>query len=250
MTTGNGNYTVTIRAVDDVQAFLSNMQAHVNGSIGVNASEVDIGVILSQLTAVNKNDTLIVNVNGASTAFKVAGIIQTSQQSDTELVMPLATLQALTHENSTVSLIEFSLKDTDSSTTALNNTLPNDVKLTNIHQVANFAQDVNNETVNFINVWSIAIFFVVIAASYVMATRLVSEAKEELYILRTLGLKKKATFSLIVVHSLTIAFVGSAIGVAIGIVGTQLAATVVRWVWGNLQLAPFLQPQQALQAFC
>ena len=91
---------------------------------------------------------------------------------------------------------------------------------------------------------------VVIAASYVMAARLVGEAKQELYILRTLGVKKNATFNLIVVHTITIAFVGSIIGLTLGIVGTQVAATGVRWVWVMLFSRRFCSLRKRCRLWC
>jgi ABC-type lipoprotein release transport system permease subunit len=249
LTTKNGNYTINILAVDNLQAYLKNRQAHINGSIS-QQSQADMGIILSQLVAVNKNDWANITVDDESASLKVTGIIQTTQQCDTQLLVPLSTLQNITQETGTVSFIEFSLTNPDVNNRAINNitqTLPNNVKVTKIQQVAGFAQDINNQTVRFINVWSLAIYTVVIAASYVMATRLINEAKFDLYTLRTLGLKKKSTINLIIIHSLAIAFVGAIIGIALGIVGTQVAATAVRWVWGNTQLAPFLQLEQALQ---
>jgi ABC-type lipoprotein release transport system permease subunit len=248
--TKDGNYTVNIRAVNDLQAYLGNRGAYVNGSISKNESETNMGIVISQLTSTNKNDPVNLTINNQSTQLKVVGIVQANQQSDAELIMPLTNLQALTQETGTVSFCEFSLKDSRTANMTLSTitqTLPNDIKIIKLTQAAEFAQAINNQTINFINVWSITIYMVVIAAAYVLATRLVNEAKYELYILRTLGTKKKATLSLIVTYTLTIVFVGSAIGIAIGLVGTQMAATGVRWFWGNSQLAPFLQPEQALQ---
>jgi ABC-type lipoprotein release transport system permease subunit len=248
--TKDGNYTVKIRATNDLQAYLGNRDVYLNGSISQNESETNMGIVLSQLTSINKNDSLNLTINNHSAQLKVVGIIQTNQQSDAELIMPLTTLQAFTQQTGTVSFIEFSFINpilANKTLREMTQTLPNDIKIIKLTQAAEFAQAINNQTINFINVWSIAIYMVVIAAAYVLATRLVNEAKYELYTLRTLGIKKKATLSLIVTHTLTIVFVGSAIGLAIGLVGTQIAATGVRWFWGNSQLAPFLQPEQALQ---
>ena len=164
--------------------------------------------------------------------------------------MPLKTLQTITQQNDTVSFIEFSLKNPNTDNQALGNisqTMPNDIKIIKIQQLTEFGQAINNQTANFINIWSIAIYAVVIAASYIIATRLITEAEYELYTLRAIGAKKKGTISLIVIYTLTILFLGSIIGITIGIVGTQMASTVVRWIWGNSLLAPFLQPEQALQ---
>jgi ABC-type lipoprotein release transport system permease subunit len=236
LTTNNGTFAVDVRAVDDIQAFLIKRNAYVNGSISQKDSETNMGVILSQLVSVNINDSINLIINGKVAHLEVVGVVQTTQQSDTEVIMSLKTLQTLT-QNGAVSFIEFSLSNPDIDNKAIDN----------IEQTAEFVQDINNQIIVFINTWSLAIYTVVVAASYIVASRLVTEAEYELYMLRTLGAKKKATVSLILIHTLTIAFVGSILGIALGIVGTQIAATGVRLFWGNFLLAPFLQPEQALQ---
>jgi ABC-type lipoprotein release transport system permease subunit len=44
-----------------------------------------------------------------------------------------------------------------------------------------------------------------------------------------------------------IALVGSILGLSVGIVGSQLTSTAIRWVLGNTQLAPFIEISQTLQ---
>ncbi len=250
LTTSNGNFAVNIRAVDNIQAFLNNRQAYVNGSISKKESETDVGIILSQLGSIKINDSINLIINDKVNQLKVVGIVQTTQQSDTEVIMPLTTLQTLTQKNGIGSFIEFHLKNFNSDNKTIDNiiqNLPKNIKIIKIQQITDFVQDVNNQTISFINVWSIVVYTVVVAASYIVASRLVTEAEYELYMLNALGAKKKATTSLILTYTLTIAFFGAILGVAIGIVGTQMAATGVRLFWGNFQLAPFLQPEQALQ---
>lgn len=72
------------------------------------------------------------------------------------------------------------------------------------------------------------------------------EAESDLYTLRSLGVKKQTATNLILAVTLTIALIGSIVGVSLGIVGTQAAASGVRWLMGNAQLAPFMEIQQAL----
>jgi ABC-type lipoprotein release transport system permease subunit len=250
LTTNGTSYTVTARGVDDLQVFLRNHQASLSGSISQTESQTNMGIILSKITSINKNDQFNITVRNRSAQLYVAGITQAAQQSDSELTMPLTTLQSIIQENSTVSFIEFSVKDqtiANKTIADLTQILPPNTKITSTQQVTVFAQDINNQTVVFINVWSIAIYVVVVAASYVIASRAVNEAEYELYMFKTLGAKKKSTFTLILVYSLTLAFIGSVIGVSIGIVGTQGASTLVRLVWGNSLLAPFLNVNQALE---
>jgi len=140
LTTKSGNYTINILAVDNVQAYLNNRRASINGSISQKPSETDVGIILSQLASINKNDSVQITVNNQRAQLKVVGITQTTQQSDTQLIMPLATLQNLTQQNSTVSFIEFSLKNPDTNNKSIKNItqiLPNDVKVTKIQQITN-----------------------------------------------------------------------------------------------------------------
>ena len=248
LTTNLGNYNVTVRGVDVLPAYFSNRQAYIDGALSQNISQTNIGTILSKLTSTNKNAIVTLTINNKPAQLKITGITQTHGQSDTELTLPLATLQEITQTN-TVSIVEFSIKNPDHTNkilTDLTHTLPTNVKITSIQPIAAFTQDINNQTVVFINTWSLIIYIVVMAASYNITTRLVNEAEYELYTLRTLGVKKKAATNLIIIYALTIGFVGSLIGLSIGIVGTQTASTFVRWLWGNSLLAPYLEVNQMI----
>jgi ABC-type lipoprotein release transport system permease subunit len=240
------SYSVTVRGIDELPVFLQRNRAIINGSVSEQPLEVNIGVILSNLLGAKINDTLPVTISGQSINLKVVGIIETSKQADTELLMPLDSLEMLTH-NTSVSYVEFSLKNQNQAD--LNNitqTLPSNTKLMQTQKLVTFAQDINDQTVVFITCWSTTIYAVVIATSYVLASRIVNEAEYELLTLHNLGAKKNVITRLILMYTLIVAFVGSAVGVALGIVGTQIAATGIRWLWGNALLAPFLEPFQAL----
>ncbi|MCW4029790.1 MAG: ABC transporter permease [Candidatus Bathyarchaeota archaeon] len=244
LTSEFANLSVDVRGVDDLEAFLKNNHAYINGSISQNPAETNIGVICSKLAGVNLNGNLTVTVGDHAATFKVVGVIQANKQVDTEIVMPLSSLQALTQNGGSVSFIELSLKN-NAAVSNLTRTLPADTKLLQTQQTVTFAQDINNQTVFFITLWSIAIYVVVLAAAYVLTARLIHEAQCELGALRGLGAQKPLIISLLFAYTLIVALVGAALGVALGVVGAQVAATGVRWVWGNMALAPFLEPLQA-----
>jgi len=168
---------------------------------------------------------------------------------DTQITIPLSTLQTIT-QNNQISYVELTLKDPNQANQVLTNltqTLPPNTKITSLQQVTAFVADINNQTATFIDVWSIAIYIVVIGASYLLVARVVNESRYDLYILRTLGAKKTATFSLILIYALTLAFLGALIGFSLGLVGTQTASTLIRWTSGNAFLSPFLEVNQVLQ---
>jgi len=242
-------YQATVRGVDDVRAFLTNQKASINGSVS-GENQAAIGIIFAKMASVNKNDLLNLTINGKSVQLKVTAITQANQQSDTQITISLSTLQAITQNSDEISLIQFKIKDAAKANALLENltrTLPADIKITSLQQVPTFAKDVNNQTATFINVWSIAIYLVVIAASYIIASRAVSDARYELYTLRTIGAKHKTTLILITVYALTIGLIGAVIGISLGIVGTQTASTLIRWNWGNTLLNPILNLNQALE---
>jgi ABC-type lipoprotein release transport system permease subunit len=155
----------------------------------------------------------------------------------------METADALFSRNGMVSFIEFSLKDPSAGNTVISKVaqlLPEDAQIVKVQQVSLFAQDINSQIVSFLNLWSAVIYIVVIAASYVVASRLVTEAKYELGMFRTLGAKRQAIIRLVFFHTIVVGFVGAVLGVAMGIAGAQAASTAIRWLWGNLQIYPFL----------
>lgn len=246
--TKNGTYPVTIRGVDDPEAFLKNTRTNINGAIAQD-NQANVGVILARLSSLNKNDLLNLTIDGKQTQLNTTSIFQANQQIDTQIIIPLSTLQALTLNNQ-ISFIEFSIKDPQKATDLIENltkTLPEETKITNTQQVPTFAQDINDQTATFINVWSIAVYIVVIASSYVIASRIIDEARFELHTLRTIGAKRKTTLTLILTYTMAVAFAGALVGISLGIVGTQTASTLLRWQFESSFLNPFLTVQQALE---
>jgi len=245
----SGTYNVTLRGVESVRDFCNVKKAVIKGSISDTETQVNVGRILSQLIHININDTVTLAVAGKALPFTVAGIITTSTQSDSEIVLPIKAINILTGNTGTVSFIEFAPKNLSIASSFLNNLnsrLPENIKITQIQQVDAFALDINNQILSFLNLWSIVIYIVVIAASYVVASRLITEASYELSMIKTLGAKRRVLFNMIFTHTLVVAFFGAVLGVAIGIAGAQLAATGLRWVSTSLAVDPFLELNQAL----
>jgi ABC-type lipoprotein release transport system permease subunit len=100
------------------------------------------------------------------------------------------------------------------------------------------------QTVAFLNVWSIAVYAVVAAASYIAATRLITESSYELAMLTAIGAKKRLTFTLILAYTITIALLSSILGIALGIAGTQTASTMLRWIMPSVDVTPFPEAEQ------
>ena len=114
-------------------------------------------------------------------------------------------------------------------------------------QVKAFVEEVNLETLAFLDVWSLVVYVAVAGASYVVAARLVAESGYELSVLRALGAGGGRVLALVVAYVGVVALAGSALGVSLGLAGAQMASTVLMWLRGSVQVFPVLEPLAALR---
>jgi ABC-type lipoprotein release transport system permease subunit len=237
------NYTVIIRGVN-VQAFLESRNAYINGSIA-NGKQANIGEILARITSIRKGDEISLVANGNQIKVTIAGTIKTFTQTDTEIILPMDIANLLTEDNNKVSIIEFTTKNNQDEINQLTQLLPTDVKITKVQQTKVFIKDINTQTLKFLNLWSLAVYATVIAASYIIATRLTVESTYELAMLNALGAKRTLIFKSITIIVLTITSLGFILGLAIGISGAQILATFMRWALKGIEITPFLNVEQA-----
>ncbi|MEM4521811.1 MAG: FtsX-like permease family protein [Nitrososphaeria archaeon] len=249
MTTFSGNETVTVRGVDDVGFFLKLRGAYVNGTVAKDVREVDVGEILAKTFSINRGDEINLVLGENLLRVKVVGIFRTQTQSDVEVIVPMKALIHLTGNDTNPSIIEFAFKE-DVGGEAVNyviKLLPKDVRVVKVQQLKKFVYEINAQTLSFLNIWSIAVYAVVAAASYIIAVRLVAESSYELAMLKVLGAKKRLIFTIVLAYTLVVAFTGSVLGISLGTVGAQVASTVFRWVQPRVDVEPFLEVWQALQ---
>lgn len=249
LTTSSSNYTILIRGVEDVTSFLNLRKAYVNGTTPKNETEANIGEILARSISINLEDEANLTISNNTLKIKIVGIVTTLTQTDTELIVPMETANHLTRNNGEISLIEFTLKENVNREEAINRItklLPKDVKVVKAQQPKEFMQDMNSQTLTFLNLWSIAVYAVVAAASYVVATRLIAESSYELAMIRALGAKKKLLFTLVLTYIAVVTLLGSILGVALGTAGTQTASTMLRWIWTGVEVNSFIEPSQVV----
>ena len=67
--------------------------------------------------------------------------------------------------------------------------------------------------------------------------------------LRALGAKKRHLFTLVLTYTATTALLGSILGIALGVAGTQTVSTILKWMPPSVEITSFLEVGQALQTF-
>jgi len=250
LTANSSNHTVLIRGVENVTTFLNLRRAHLNGATAKNENEANIGEILAKSISINQEDEANLTIGNSHLEVKVVGIVRTLTQTDTELIVPIEAINHLTGDNGKVSLIEFAFKENinrEEALTRITALLPKDLKVVKVQQPQGFMQDMNRQTLSFLNLWSLAVYGVVSAASYVIATRLITESRYELTMLKSLGAKKRLLFKLVLTYTATTALLGGVLGLALGTAGTQTASTMLGWIRTSFEANPFLEPTQVLQ---
>jgi ABC-type lipoprotein release transport system permease subunit len=246
----NSSITIMIRGVEDISSFLKSRGAYVNGTIAKNWTEANAGELLARALSIKLGDEIGIALGERNVKVKVVGIFRSQTQCDTELLVPMKIANILEGTDLTISFIEFSLKDNVNSREALSQIaqlLPENAKLVQAQQLKTFAQQINMQVVNFLNIWSIAVYAAVAVASYIVSTRLIIELSYELSMLKALGAKKHQIFTLMLAYIATIAFLSSILGISLGIAGTQTVSTMLRWMLQNVDITPFLEMEQAIQ---
>jgi ABC-type lipoprotein release transport system permease subunit len=246
----NSSTPITVRGIEDINNFLKTRGAYVNGTIAKNWTDANAGELLARALLIKLGDEIGIALGEKNIKVKVVGIFRSQTQCDTELLVSMKTANMLEGNNLTISFIEFSLKDDINSREALSQItqlLPENTKLIQAQQLKTFAQQINMQVVNFLNIWSIAVYAAVAVASYIVSTRLIIELRYELSMLKALGAKKHQIFTLMLAYTATIAFLSSILGISLGIAGTQTASTMLRWMLQNVDITPFPEVEQAIQ---
>jgi ABC-type lipoprotein release transport system permease subunit len=240
------SYAVLVRGVNTSE-FFTTRHAYVNGSIA-DEMQVNVGEILARLVSINNGDEIDITINDKVIKVETAGIIQTFTQSDTELIVSMSIADLLVDHSDKVSVIEFAIENgNDEEILYISELLPTNVKIVKVQQTKAFVQDVNSQTLSFLNIWSLAVYTTVAVASYVIATCLAVESSYELAMLRALGAKRIIVFKSVIIVTVAITLLGFILGLAIGVAGTQVLATIMRLTWKDISITPFLNIKQATQ---
>ena len=250
LTINGGKYTVRVRGVGDISGFLKARRAYLNGAVAKNWSEANAGELLARTLSINIGDKVCLTAGDRHIEVKVVGIFRSHMQSDIELLVPIEATNRLVGSRGNVSIIEFSLRggvDRREAISKIMQLLPENVKLVQTQQLKEFLWQMNAQTLKFLNVWSMAVYAVVAAASYINATRLITESSYELSMLRAIGAKKRIVFVIILAYTATTAFLGSTLGISLGTAGAQIASTALRWIRPSVDITPFLKAEQALK---
>jgi len=172
-------FKVRVRGISNM-SFLTGIK----GRAAENIDEADVGKILAKTLNISIGENITLSAKKALTV-RVVGIIESKTQLDAEIIVPLETAWELSGDRS-ISLILIE----DPKDDKIRSILPDNLELVQAQCIRDFVQQTNLQTLSFLNAWSIAVYAAVSAASYTIATRLITESSYELTMLSALGAKK------------------------------------------------------------
>ncbi|MEM4521494.1 MAG: hypothetical protein QXF23_07215 [Candidatus Bathyarchaeia archaeon] len=242
------NATAYMRLVDDLPSFLKGRNARLNGTLASNRMEINMGEILAKILSVNVGDKVIIQHYESQVDLRVSGIFRSQTEIDSEVVASMKLLEELTLPRE-VSLIEVVLGErsrVQEALTQIGRILPENLIATQAQQLLEFTKQTIQQTLNFLDVWFTVVYIAIAITSYVIVNRLIAESSYELTMLKTLGAGKGLLSTSIVLYTMIVALAGSILGVAVGTVGAQVAATIFRWIKPSVIIEPTLELQQTV----
>jgi len=195
----------------------------------ISDGEIAIGAILSKITGISLNDTIQVSIGSVERNFTVNAIMNSTSQYDTMLILPLNSFWSSYPETgNSVSYVEFQNSSQIS--------VPNGMHVAEEGNLGVIASSFASDTTNLVNLWTFVMLALVAVAAVVASFRIVSGSTLEFDILWALGSRKVTASGLLIYQLATVCACSVIIGIAGGVVATQIFSTFI----GTMLHAPIL----------
>jgi ABC-type antimicrobial peptide transport system permease subunit len=220
-------------------AFVAARHSTVRGRVAENGSQADAGALMAEVLGIGVGDVVTVDAFSRTQTLTVVGILNSTDQSDTGLILPLSvSWQSWPQTANRISYVEFEASDAGVASGISGNMTV--IREQGIDQIA---RSFDSQTANLLTSWTYVLFALSAAASIAAASRVVTEVSQEYETIRAIGARLSTARTLVFYELLTIAGTSVLIGTAAGIVGTSILATLFKTVEG-VPLAPVINPAQ------
>ena len=220
-------------------AFVAARHSTVLGKIADTGSQADAGAIVAEALGIRVGDVVTVDAYSRTQTVTVVGILNSTDQSDTGLVIPLSvSWQLWPQMANTISYVEFATSDAGVLSSVSGNMTV--IREEGIDQIA---RSFDSQTANLLTSWTYVLFALSAAASVAAASRVVTEVSQEYETIRAIGARLSTARALVFYELLLIAGTSVLIGIAAGIVSTSILATLFKTIEG-VPLAPTIDPVQ------
>ncbi len=223
----------------NMTAFVLARSSVVYGKVALVGDQVDAGAIISKILDIRVGDLVTVDAFSRTETLTVVGIFNSTDQSDTGLILPLSSSWALWPQTANrISYVEFVAPDGAAISSFSGNMTV--IREEGIDQIA---RSFDSQTSALLTDLTYILFALAGAAAVAAASRVVTEVSQEYRTVRALGARLSAARALVFYELLIISGVAVLVGISAGIVATSMLGTLFKAVDG-LPLAPSINPAE------
>jgi ABC-type lipoprotein release transport system permease subunit len=225
----------------NMTAFVEARNSIVYGRVADAGNQADAGAIIAKVLGIKVGDSLIVDALSRIQTLTVVGILNSTDQSDTGLILPLSSSWTLWPQTANkVSYVEFVATDQGAVSSISQN-----MTVISEQGIDQIAASFDSQTASLLTSWTYVLFALSAAAAVAAALRVVTEVSQEYDTVRALGARLSTARALAFYQLLVISGVSVLIGISAGIVSTSILATLLKAL-DNLPLSPNVDPVKLL----
>jgi ABC-type lipoprotein release transport system permease subunit len=223
----------------NMTSFVAARNSTVYGRIADTANQADAGAIIAKILDIKVGDLVTVDAFSKVQTVTVVGILNSTDQSDISLIMPLSASWALWSQTANrISYVEFNAADQGVMSSFSGNMTV--IREEGIDQIA---RSFDSQTAGLLTNWTYVLFALSAAAAIGAASRVVTEVSQEYNTVRAIGAKLSEARALVFYELLMISGTSVLMGIATGIVSTSVLGTLFKAIDG-LPFAPSIDPVQ------
>jgi ABC-type lipoprotein release transport system permease subunit len=223
----------------NMTAFATVRHPILYGAPPLTASQVDAGAVIAKILDIKLGDSVTVDAFSQTQTLTVVGILNSTDQSDTGLILPLPSSWALWPQTaSKISYVEFVSNDQ-----SVVSSISGNMTVMREQGIDQIARSFDSQTSSLLTNWTYVLFALVASAAIAAASRVITEVSQEYDTIRALGARLTTARVLVFYEFLVVSGIAVLIGVSAGIVSTSILGTLFKAIDG-LPLAPSISPTQ------
>jgi ABC-type antimicrobial peptide transport system permease subunit len=228
------NATNTTIIGTDMSAFIKAHHSSVYGRVAAAAAsgdQADAGAILEKMLNIKVGDNVTVVSSAGTRTLTIVGILNSTDQSDTSLIIPLTSAWSIWPQTSnTISEIEFASAVPPASLSSISSA--KGLIVIPEQGIDQIALSFGTQTTSLLTSWTYILLALAAAAAVAAAFRIVSEVSQEYMTIRALGGDLWTARRLVFQQLSLIALTASIVGACTGLVMTMMMATMLQALVG------------------
>jgi ABC-type lipoprotein release transport system permease subunit len=235
---GSNNMSSTVLATN-MTAFVESRHTLVYGKLAETGNQVDAGAIAANVLGIKVGDVITVGAFSQTSTLTVVGVLNSTDQSDTGLILPLSSSWALWPKTAdTISYVQFESPDS-----AAVSSISGNMTVIREEGIEQIARSFDVQTSGLLTNWTYVLFALSAAAGIAAASRVVTEVSREYDTVRAIGARLSTARALVFWELLIVTAISVLVGVAAGIVSTSILGTLFKAIDG-LPLVPSIDLSQ------